>query len=140
MKTQLYNMNNEIMTLEDVRNWYGEKNNSDLPISDNEMVLIIHTDLKYIIKIINDDILNWCNKYAEAVDVDRYLSKEERDESIKLIYQSIRDNDSILLPDVKKIISEGVENSQEDFITLKKELEVLESNTAKVTKKKRSGR
>lgn len=82
----------KILVLNDIKEQYAEKNNSDLPISDAEIIAIALLD-KQNYKVINDDILNWCNDYSIFCEADRYLSYEELDLSIRDIYIEILEKD-----------------------------------------------
>lgn len=94
MKTLLYkdSTTDQIKIFAEVRNDYMEANNSDLPITDDVMQLIIFENLVQNggnIILIEDEILEWCNDYAEYMEADRFLSQEERDQILKNIYESI---------------------------------------------------
>lgn len=82
----------KILVLNDIKERYAEKNDSDLPISDAEIIAIALLD-KQNYKVINDDILNWCNDYSIFCEADRYLSYEELDLSIRNIYIEILEKD-----------------------------------------------
>ncbi len=91
MKTLLYkdSKTNEIKTFEILKNEYAEENNSDLPILDEDMQLIIFNNLVQNggnLILIKDDILAWCNDYSDYQEADRYLSPSERDENVYDLY------------------------------------------------------
>ena len=139
MKTQLYALKDEIMVLDEVKEWYYEKNNSDIPIQDGVMELIIHTDLSDEINVICDDLLNWCNDYAELTEAARYLSKTEMAASIKDIYIGVHNQDKHILDSVNENIKYGIDENDYDFVVLNTRLMKIESNIKAATKK-RGGR
>lgn len=47
----------------------------------------------HLVELVKDDILNWCNDYADYFEADRFLGHFEKDFSIKDIYLSILDGD-----------------------------------------------
>lgn len=94
MRTKLYKyMDSEkIKTFEEMREDYAQEVGANLPIPDDEMELILI--LKFVknggnIILIEDEVLNWCNDYANVKEADRYLSKEERNNSVRDIYCNI---------------------------------------------------
>lgn len=95
MRTRLYKdvENNNILVLSDVKDIYAEVNNSDLPIPDAEMELIILTEMVTSkggnLAVINDEILEWCNDYSEYQEADRYLNQEEKALSVRNVYTNI---------------------------------------------------
>lgn len=100
-RTELYKdaSTDAIMTFEEVKDAYAKAKNSDLPIDDDTMYLIIMENLVQNggnIILINenaDSTLKWCNDYSEYKEADRFLSKEEKETSIKNIYLSILHGD-----------------------------------------------
>ena len=97
MRTNLYEdiSTNTLMTFDEVRNEYMESINATLPISDDEMQLIIFENLFQNggnIKLINessDAVLKWSNKYAEHNEVDRHYDRAGRDQNVKDIYEMV---------------------------------------------------
>ena len=97
MKTDLYDVYGKIMTFEEVKQMYGEYIKAELPISDDEMLLLIEKNLgkkEKKIHLVKDNVLNWCNRFAEYKQAGRFLSECERDVSIRDLYISIMENDS----------------------------------------------
>lgn len=100
-KTELFRYvgNDEIKTFKDIQDDYMEEVGADLPIPYDEMHLIIMLRLVQNggnIVIINDDILAWCNEFAEYNEAERYLSQNERDMSVRNIYENISSKDSFV--------------------------------------------
>lgn len=97
-KTILYKdiSTGEVCTLEKCKQKYAEANNSDLPIDDYDMEMILHEQSWQLggnvqqLNDVNDSILNWCNRYADVMEAERYLSQTERDDSVYEIYQMIQ--------------------------------------------------
>lgn len=114
----IINQNNEIFTFDETKNYYAEQNDSDLPIPDDDMLLIVYTDLSDTFKAIDDDIIKWCNEYSLLMDADRYLSQEEKDESNRDIYLAIKTKDDIILSEIKQILNEGAADDK-DLISLR---------------------
>lgn len=98
MKTELFkDKDGKICTFSELREHYMVIHNSDLPIDDGTMQLLIYENLVQNggdITLIRDDALAWCNDYSEYNEADRYLSQEERDNSVKHIYECIVNHDS----------------------------------------------
>ena len=100
-KTELFRYvgNDEIKTFKDIQDDYMEEVGAYLPIPYDEMHLIIMLRLVQNggnIVIINDDILAWCNEFAEYNEAERYLSQNERDMSVRNIYENISSKDSFV--------------------------------------------
>ena len=97
-KTELFRYvgNDEIKIFKDIQDDYMEEVGANLPIPYDEMHLIIMLRLAQNggnIVIINDDILAWCNEFAEYNEAERYLSQDERDMSVRNIYENISAKD-----------------------------------------------
>ena len=126
MRTKLYihKDTNNILTFSEVLDEYREKNDSDLPIPDDEAELIVvyqlaKNDGDFILLDDSDKLLKWCNDYAELNEADRYFSKDERDVSVRDIYYCVSKNDSYI-----KNIKENLEdNSCEEVKELLKQLD-----------------
>lgn len=126
MKTLLYEdtTTNELKTFEEVKASYVEENNSDLPIPDDDMQLIIMENLIQNggnIRLIDDDILKWCNDYSEYNEADRYLSQAECDEGVKDIYETINCKGDYL----ENIIDNITEDTDEEQELLKRLRELI---------------
>lgn len=121
MKTELYEdiTTNNLMTFEEVKQEYAKANNSDLPIDNDTMYLIIMESLYQNggnIKLVNeseDEILKWCNDYSEYNEADRYLSQEERDESVRDIYECISSNGDYLHEEIMTGLKRDKDNEAE---------------------------
>lgn len=105
-KVRLYKniTTDNIYTLEEVKAQYAEANGCELPIDDGTMESVIYENLACIggnIQILNDDVLAWCNDYAEAVEADRFLCQAEIDESFRDLYIAIIENDADLITAIK---------------------------------------
>lgn len=104
-QTQLYKdiTTDTIYTLAEVKSNYEVANDCDLPIDNETMLSIIYENLYQVggnIAIIsnNDEVLKWCNDYAERQEADRVMTQEEIDESIRDVYIAIiRNNNSELI-------------------------------------------
>lgn len=126
MRTLLYKDNDKILTFAEVRENYMTANNSELPIPDDEMLLISFLMLKQNggnLILIQDKILSWCNDYSEYNEADRYLSQTERDSSVKDIYESILANDSYI-----KEIKANIDNDSTGTELLERLNEILKNN------------
>lgn len=100
-KTELFRYvgNDEIKIFKDIQDDYMEEVGADLPIPYDEMHLIVMLRLVQNggnIVIINDDILAWCNEFAEYNEAERYLSQDERDMSVRNIYENISSKDGFV--------------------------------------------
>lgn len=130
MKTELYEdiTTNNLMTFEEVKQEYAKANNSDLPIDNDTMYLIIMESLYQNggnIKLVNeseDEILKWCNDYSEYNEADRYLSQTERDESVRDTYECISSNGDYLYEEIMT----GLRRDKDNEIEAKEMLERLE--------------
>lgn len=126
MKTKLYRHKDtsNILTFTEVLDEYREKNNSDLPIPDDEAELIVVYQLAknggdYILLDDSDKLIKWCNDYADLNETDRYYSQNERDESVCDIYYCVSKNDSY----IKNIKENLKDNSCEEVKELLKQLD-----------------
>lgn len=130
MKTELYEdiTTNNLMTFEEVKQEYAKANNSDLPIDNDTMYLIIMENLYQNggnIRLVNeseDKILKWCNDYSEYNEADRYLNQTERDESVRDIYECISSNGDYFY---EEIIT-GLKRDKDNEVEAKELLERLE--------------
>lgn len=109
MKTLLYKdcSTEKILTFNEVKAAYMEANNSDLPIPDDDMQLIILENSVNIggnISVVKDAVLDWCNEYAEFNEADRYLSQSERDTSVRDIYECLINKEETLFEEVINIL------------------------------------
>lgn len=87
---------NLLLTYTEIKNQYAEANNSDLPIDDDTMELIVFENLTQNggdLVMIEDDITSWIADYSIFMEADRYLNQEEKEFSVKNIYECIRDKD-----------------------------------------------
>lgn len=113
MKTMLYKDNDTglIHTFSELKDLYAEHNNSDLPIDDDTMYLIIIENLVQnngnLVRL-DDEILKWCNDFAEYNEADRYLTAEERELSVKTIYEWIAGKEAFT-QELRKCIEPGNE-------------------------------
>lgn len=111
-KIELYEdiTTNKLHTFNEVKCMYAEANESDLPIDDATMYLIIMENLFQNggnIKLINpreDDILAWCIDYADYNEAERHLSKEETEISIRDIYTYISYNEKSFLDEIISLL------------------------------------
>lgn len=128
MRTELFDdvLTNKVMTFEEVKEVYAESNNSDLPIDDDTMYLIIMENLIQNggnIRLMNesdDDILKWCNDYSEYNEADRYLSQTERDASVKDIYESIACKSDYLYKEIIRELTRDKDDMEESKELLKR--------------------
>lgn len=124
MKTVLYKdiTTNEIKTFSEAKKEYMDLINAELPVSDDEIHQVISNNLWQNggnIMLVEDDIMQWCNDYADYNEANRYLSKEERDATIKDIYECI-DGETDYLETIKNLLR------KDDNLESKKLLERLE--------------
>lgn len=101
MKTKLYKYVNseEVKTFEEMREDYAKEVKADLPIPDDEMELILILRFQKNggnVILIEDDILNWCNDFADMKEANRYLSAIEKNESVRDIYCNIKSKGTFL--------------------------------------------
>lgn len=95
-KTLLYKdiTTEKIFTFSELKNEYEFANDCEMEIDDATMDSIIYENLACVggnIEIIsnNDEILKWCNDYCEYMNGDRVLSQEEKDNSLRDLYEAI---------------------------------------------------
>ena len=115
-RTKLYKdiTNGRICTFEELKQEYADANGCELPIDDESFLSIIYENLFCVggsIEILhdNDEVLNWCNDYAEVVEAGRVMCREEIEESTRDIYLGIVENDSFLIEATKDNIFEDME-------------------------------
>lgn len=97
IKTKLYKdiTTDKIYTFVEVKNAYEIANDCEIEIDDDSMIQIINENVFSVggnIQIItscNDEILAWCNDYAEYMEADRGMIQDEIDESIRDIFLAI---------------------------------------------------
>lgn len=82
----LFKKGNSVITFTDAKEMYAEEHNSDLPIDDTDLMMILMQDNRYQIIKDSDIYYKWCKEYVEAVDT-RGLTLEELEESVKCIYE-----------------------------------------------------
>lgn len=107
MKVILYKdiTTENIMTLSEVKAEYAKANDCELPIDNETMESIIYENLALVggnIEIIdnNDEILAWCNDYAEYMEADRYMTEEEIKDGTKENYLAILNNDAPMVEQI----------------------------------------
>lgn len=95
-KTILYKdiTTEKIFTFSEIKNEYEIANDCEMKIDDATMNSIIYENLVCVggnIEIIsnNDEVLKWCNDYCEYMNGDRVLSQEEKDNSLRDLYEAI---------------------------------------------------
>lgn len=130
--TRLYEdtTTNQIKTFDEVKEEYIIVNDSDLPISDDVMHMIILNELVQnggnirLIHEHNDELLKWVNDYGDLLEADRYFNQSERDMSARNLYLSIGMNDVDTVTEIKKAladinskdITEELEKRLKDFL------------------------
>lgn len=122
MKTELFQKDGKVYTFEELRELYKEMHDSDLPIDDGTMQLLIYENLVQnggTITLIKDDVLLWCNDYSEYNEADRFLNQTERDDSVKHIYECILSKDSYL-EEVEKCL---VDSDRQELLTRLQQLQ-----------------
>ncbi len=86
------------------KEWLVEKINAELPISDDELELMLLEEKE--LSVIDDEPHRWCLRYAQYMEADRYLSQEEKAMSIFNIYMAIVEKDETSLESVFNALRE----------------------------------
>ena len=101
-RTKLYKdiTTESIFTFAELKNGYEVANDCEIEIDDDSMEQIIHENLWSCggnIQVIsdNDEILKWCNDYAERMEADRVMTAEEIDDGNRENYYSIINRENI---------------------------------------------
>lgn len=126
LKTKLYRdtANGKLLTYEEVKEEYAAEVNAELPVDDDAFSIILAHRLvqnggRYL--LIKDNILEWCNDYAEYKEAERFLSQQERNTSVRDIYESVSVKDDYLYEEIlKELRHETDEDSVKLFERLKK--------------------
>ena len=87
------------------KEWMEEKYNDTLPISDASMARLLQDTAE--LSIIYDEPYRWCLRYAQYMEADRFLSREEKALSIFNIYMAIIDKDEKSLQSVFDALREN---------------------------------
>lgn len=104
-KTKLYKdiTTDKIYTFAEVKNAYEVTNDCEIEIDDGSIIQVINENVFSVggnIQVItscNDEVLKWCNDYAEYMEADRGMTQNEIDESIRDIFLAINNKyDDIL--------------------------------------------
>ena len=126
-KTKLYRdtVNGKLLTYEEVKDEYADAVQAELPIDDDTFGIILAHMLvqnggRYL--MIKDKILEWCNDYAEYKESERFLSQQERNISIRDIYESIETKGDYIF---NEIITELRRETDEDSVKLFERLKTL---------------
>lgn len=127
VNTKLYRdtTNENLLTYEEVKDMYAEEVKAELPIDDDTfgfilMGMLLQNGGRYL--LIKDKILAWCNDYAEYKEAERFLSQQERNTSVRDIYESVSAKDDYLF---NEIVKELRHESDEDSVKLFKRLKTL---------------
>ena len=105
IKTKLYKdiTTDKIYTFAEVKNEHEVANNCEIEIDNDTMAQIIDENVVsvggniQVVTLYNDEILAWCNDYAEYMEADRGMTQDEIDESIRDIFLAINNKyDDIL--------------------------------------------
>lgn len=106
-RTKLYRDDTgEIFTFDDIKGKYSYHHKYEEEPTSEEVEEFIFENLAQnggnieVLTDENDEVLKWCNDYAEFMEADRHLSQGEKDESIKEIYYAISVADSNSLSSV----------------------------------------
>ena len=97
IKTKLYKdiTTDKIYTFSEVKNAYEIENDCEIEIDNDTMIQIINENIISVggnIQILtsnNDNILKWCNDYAEYMEADRGMAQDEIEDSIRDIFLAI---------------------------------------------------
>lgn len=119
-----------IYTLSEMKQRYEIANNCNLPITDDEMESILRDQLWYkggnlFIISCSDPILKWCHEYAEEMEAERYLTKEEIEASVRDIYSSIYYEEIDMLEEVIENLKETNKELIDKLILLCDEAEII---------------
>lgn len=115
MKTRLYRdmLTDKLFTIAEYKDAYEFEHNCDLPVDEDTILSILNGQLYPIgnIRMIKNDILVWCNDYADYNEADRYLSKDEKDISVRDIYEYVLSRDTSFIKDMKEYMDDknGIE-------------------------------
>lgn len=127
LKTKLYRdtVNGKLLTYEEVKEEYAAEVNAELPVDDDTFGIILAHRLvqnggRYL--MIKDNLLEWCNDYAEYKEAERFLNQQERNTSVRDIYESVSAKDDYLY---EEILKELRHETDEDSIKLFKRLKTL---------------
>ena len=116
MAIRLYKFKGGLYTFTRIKGIYEEINNCEMNVDNDTMKNIINHNLVQNggqLELVQDNILEWCNNYAEYQDADRYLNIEEQEESILNIYLSIIDGDiEDILENLLDDTSDGIPDSK----------------------------
>lgn len=113
MRTVLYEdiTTNELKTLSELKQEYERSIGCGTSTEDDAFGVVIFENLVENggnIKIVEDEILNWCNDYSKYMDSERYYSDTEIDENVKGYYESICCNGEYV-DEIRKTIGGDVE-------------------------------
>lgn len=115
-KTLLYKntTTQKIFTFSEMKSEHEIANDCEMEIDDATMDSIIYENLACVggnIEIIdnNDEVLKWCNDYAEEIEADRTMYQDEIEASIRDIYEAIKNNDKMLIEATKDNLFNGGE-------------------------------
>lgn len=127
LKTKLYRdtIDGKLLTYEEVKKEYSTSVKAELPIDDDTFSIILAHMLvqnggRYL--LIKDDTLEWCNDYAEYKEAERFLNQEERNTSVRDIYECVSAKDDYLFTEVLKELRE---ETDEDSVQLLERLKKL---------------
>lgn len=104
MKTKLYQYEGDsiVFTLDEIIREYNKKIGDTLPIFDDEREKIILSKLnkngRRLVPV-NNDVLTWCNVYAEKKKATKYLSQKSRDLDVRDVYMDV----TLKLPSTSKL-------------------------------------
>lgn len=114
MKTLLYKETEKenIYTFAELKSEYEMENDCEIEVDNDSMLQIIRDYIikgKFKIICNNDEVLKWCNDYAEYVEADRGMTQTEIDDSIREIYLAIKNgNDTNLIKSTMDNIEDEV--------------------------------
>lgn len=109
--------NDIVKTYEEVCEDYKESVNADLPIPEDEMKRIIMLQLKKNgghLELIQDNVMEWCNRFSNFNEVERYLSMTECETSVKTIYEGILHNDGEIICSLKENLAQADRDAEAD--------------------------
>lgn len=104
MGTKLYQYEGESIafTLDEIIREYNKKIGDALPIFDDEREKVILSKLskngRKLIPV-NNDVLTWCNIYADRKKANKYLSQKTRDLNVRDVYMDV----ALKLPSTSKL-------------------------------------
>lgn len=112
MKTILYRdkWSQELLTFSEVKYRLEERFEAEIEIPASDIYEMVRDGIAGINEL-HDSILDWCNDYAELQEADRYLTQDERDESVKILYENIMAKDEGALQIVKETL-DGLEGQE----------------------------